>query len=293
MDTIAAMRAFAAVARNTSFTGGAKELGLSTKVVSKSVRQLEDRLGVQLFNRTTRKVTLTETGIAYFERCLPMLDQFDELESLVQEKQAVLAGPIRLSAPTAYGSSHLAAALASFQALHPKVEIDLHLADHLISIVDEGFDLAIRFGELADSTLIARQLLQMPVVVYASPEYLRLHGTPQHPSELADHNCLRQKTSADSNHWHFERDAEKFSVRVAGRFRANSPRAIAHMAAGGLGIGRTPLYVAQRFLSEGRLETVLPSFQLQPLSLQAVYPQTRHLVARVRALIDHLAKGLD
>ena len=289
LDTIKAMQAFAAVVRHQSFTAGAQEIGLSVKVVSNHVRQLEERLEVQLLNRTTRRVSLTDTGRAYYERSIPLLAQFDELESVVQEKQSVLAGLIRITAPTAFGSAELVKALASFQALHTKVKIDLVLADHRMNIVDEGFDLAIRFGTLEDSTLMARQLMEMPLVVYASPEYIEQHGRPVHPAALATHNCLLQQASNDATHWIFFDGEEEISVRVNGSFKANSPRAVAHMAIEGIGIGMTPKYVAQSGLDSGELVLLLSDFDVSPFSLHAVYPQTRHLVARVRSLIDHLA----
>jgi DNA-binding transcriptional LysR family regulator len=289
MDTISAMRVFAAVARQKSFTGGAKEVGVSTKVASNQIRQLEEQLGVQLLNRTTRRVTLTDTGRAYFERCVPLLEQFDEVESLVQEKQSVLAGPIRITAPTAFGSRELVDALAPFQIAHPRVSIDLHLADYRTNIVEEGFDLAIRFGVLEDSTLMARKLLDMRVVTYAAPEYLERHGEPAHPAELSTHNCLIQQSSADAENWKYREHDAEFSVRVHGGFRANSPRAIAHMVAAGQGIGRTPLYLAQPFVDVRSVKLLFEEYETNGFTLYAIYPQTRHLVARVRALIDHLA----
>ncbi len=288
MDTVAAMRAFAAVARQQSFTAGARELGLSTKVASNHVRALEEKLGVQLLHRTTRRVTLTDTGQAYFERCVPLLDQFEELESLVQARQSELAGLIRMTAPTAFGSAELIDALAPFQAAHPQVEIDLQLADHRINVVEEGFDLAVRFGALEDSTLIARKLLDMRVVVYASPEYLAQHGEPGHPRALATHNCLRMQSPV----WQFRDASGPFSVRVDGAFRANSPRAVAHMAASGYGIGMTPLYVAAPFIESGSLTLLFEDYEATVFPLHAVYPSTRHLVVRVRALIDHLVETL-
>ena len=159
MDTVEGMRTFAAVAALGSFTGGARQLGMSTKLASKYVRQLEERLGAQLFHRTTRSVTLTETGHTYFQRCRPLLDQFDELEGLVQARHSELAGPIRITAPTGFGSTQLVEALRPFQAAHPKVGIELHLSDHHVSMIEQGFDLAIRFGALKDSALVARKLM--------------------------------------------------------------------------------------------------------------------------------------
>ena len=284
------MKAFSAVARHLSFTAGANELGLSTKVISNQVRHLEDRLGVQLLHRTTRRVTLTDTGKAYLERCVTLLQDFEDTESLVQEWQSELAGPIRISAPTAFGSAELIQAIGPFQAAHPKVQVDLRLSDHHVNIVDEGFDLAVRFGQLQDSTLLARKLLTMRVVVFAAPKYLEQHGEPQHPSALSTHNCLLQQSSAEPAIWRFQEDDKPMSVRVQGSFKANSPRAVAHAAVGGVGIGMAPLYVVQPFIQTGELKLLFESFEATAFPLQAVYPPTKHLVLRVRALIDHLVE---
>ncbi|KUJ81284.1 LysR family transcriptional regulator [Ruegeria profundi] len=289
MDTIQGMRAFAAVAAHSSFTEAAKQIGISTKLTSKYVGQLEDRLNAQLFNRTTRSVTLTDTGRSYYERCLPLLEQFDELESLVQKRQTELAGRIRITAPTGFGSAELIHLLKPFQTEHPKVSIELHLSDHHVSMVEEGFDLAIRFGVLKESNLVARKLTDMRIVCCVSPEYLALHGTPKEPAALATHNCLLQTTGSFSDHWAFKAKGREYTVPVSGNFRANSPRAVAHMAADGLGIGRIPLYTAQSFLDTGKLQLLFEEQEALSLGLYAAYPQNRHLTARIRALIDHLA----
>lgn len=289
MDTLEGMRVFVAVAEQQSFTGGAKRLGMSTKLASKYVRQLEERLAAQLFNRTTRRVTLTETGRAYLERCVPLLDQLDELEDVVQARQSELAGSIRITAPTGFGSRELVQALEPFQRAHPNVSIQLQLSDHHVGIIDEGIDLAVRFGTLRDSSLVARKLVDMRLVVIASPSYLAKHGKPDHPNALATHNCLLQLTSADPLTWTFEVDGEEISVRVDGSFRANSPRAVAYMAAGGLGIGRCPYYTAEPFLERDALQILFAEQEANSTTLYAVYPPNRHLTARIRALIDHLA----
>lgn len=293
MDTIEGMRTFVAVAGQHSFTAGAKQLGISTKLASKYVRQLEEHLGAQLFHRTTRSVNLTATGQAYLERCTPLLDQFDELESVVQERQSELAGPIRITAPTGFGSRELVHAIQPFQQLHPKVVIDLQLSDHIVPMVEGGFDLAIRFGALKDSSLIARKLLDMRVVAFAAPEYLALNGRPSHPSELSQYNCLLQKTSADPENWHFNVDGKITAYRVQGSFRANSPRAVAEMALSGLGIGMCPYYTVAPFLDKHRLEILFEDYEASVLGLYAVYPPGRHLTARIRALIDHLVDVLS
>ena len=290
MDTLSAMRTFAVVARHLSFTSAANELRVSTKVVSNHVRQLEARLGVELLHRTTRNVTVTEIGGRYLERVGSVLAQFDELENLVQAHEAELAGPIRISAPTAFGSAELVAGLASFQIQHPRIEIDLRLSDQHINLIDEGIDLAVRFGDLGDSTLVARKLLDMRVVLYASPRYLNEHGRPTEPSDLSAHNCLIQQTATEPANWPFLKDQKNFHVRVSGQFRANSPRAIAHMARNHCGIGRTPLYVAAPFIESGELELILGNYESRGFPLQIVYPQTKQLTVRVRALVDHLAE---
>lgn len=290
MDTIEGMRVFVAVAKHQSFTGGARRLGVSTKLASNHVKQLEERLKAQLFNRTTRSVNLTETGHAYLERCLPLLDQFDELEGLVHANQSELAGSIRVTAPTGFGSRELVDALCPFQLEHPKVTIELNLSDQRVSVVEEGFDLAIRIGALVDSSLMARKLKDMRLVVFASPEYLARCGVPAQPSDLASHQCLLSRTSIDPEHWRFRQGNTTQSVRVDGPFRANSPRAITQMAAGGLGIGKGPIYAAESFIKSGRLRLLFEDVETTGAAIYAVYPPNRHLTARIRALIDHLVR---
>lgn len=288
MDTIKGMKTFVAVARQKSFTSGAKTIDMSTKLASKYVQQLEEHLGAQLLHRTTRSVTLTETGLVYFDRCVQLLDQFDELEGVVQERQSELAGTIRITAPTGFGGTLLVDALKPFQAKHPKVSIDLQLADHHVALVEEGFDLAIRFGSLQDSSLIARKLITMRAVYIASPEYIEKYGEPLHPEALETHNCLIHRMSNDPHHWIFEIEGKKVPIPVKGSFQANSPLAIAKMVSGGLGIGMCPMYVVEPFLKNGSLKIILQKYETTTFNLHAVYPPSRHLTARVRSLIDHL-----
>lgn len=289
MDKLDCMRTFAAVAAQASFTGGAQQLGISTKLASKYVARLEESLGAQLLNRTTRKVTLTDTGRAYLERCLPLLDQFDELQDVVQLRQSELAGPIRITAPTGLGSRELVEALQPFQRAHPKVEIELLLSDHHLPLLEEGVDLAVRFGALKGATLVARKLCSMRIVVVAAPDYLARHGTPRAPEALSSHNCLLGTTASQPELWQFGRGPEQKTIRVNGSFRANSPRALAHIAASGAGIARCPHYTARPLLADGRLHLLFEDQEPEPISLFAVYPPSRHLTARIRALIDHLA----
>lgn len=288
MDTLEGMRTFVAVAEQASFTGGARRLDMSTKLASKYVAQLEERLGAQLFHRTTRSVTLTDTGRAYLQRCVPVLDQIDEMEDVVQDRQSELAGPIRITAPTGFGSRELIEAIGPFQRAHPKVQVDMRLSDQHVAIIDEGIDLAIRFGALRDSSLVARKLMDMRLIVVAAPAYLAEHGEPAHPQALATHDCLLPLTAADPHNWTFRIGGDQVSVPVDGSFKANSPRAIVHMAIEGLGIGRCPYYPARQFIESGALKVLFEKEEPDPTGLYAVYPPSRHLTARIRALIDHL-----
>ncbi|GAB2183274.1 LysR family transcriptional regulator [Roseibium sp. LAB1] len=289
MDKIETMRAFVAVAQEQSFTAAGRRLGLSTKLVSKYVRHLESQLKTQLFNRTTRSVSLTDVGTAYLERCRPILEQLDDLDSLVRERQGALAGQIRLTAPTGFGSTRLSEALVPFLREHPDVEVDMRLSDHRLAVVEEGLDLAIRIGALRDSTLIARKLAGMPLVLCASPDYLQRHGRPQDPSALSTHVCLVDNNQTGLNIWRFHSGDKEHVVRLNGAVRSNSPGALARMATGGLGITIAPLYAIEDALQDGRLERVLPTYETDTFGLYALYPPNRHLTRRVRALIEHLA----
>lgn len=288
MDTLTGMETFIAVAKQKSFTGGAKVLGISTKLASKYVAQLESKLGAQLLNRTTRSVTVTELGSVYFDRCVAILDQYSELEGVIQTKQSELAGPIRIAAPTSFGSNELVKALDLFKKNNPRVSIDLQLSDQRVSLVEDGFDLAIRFGELEDSSLIARKLLDMSVVVFSSPEYLNRMGVPKHPDALSTHDCLIFSSSVDPMHWKFKQGRTMFAVPIKGSFRSNSPEAIVNMVLSGVGIGRVPIYLVKDYIERGEVNVLFENMQTDDFSLNAIYPPNRHLTSRIRSIIDHL-----
>jgi len=283
------MRAFVAVARDQSFTAAGRRLGLSTKLVSKYVQHLESQLKTQLFNRTTRSVSLTDVGTAYLERCRPILEQMDELDDLVRERQGALAGPIRLTAPTGFGSTKLTEAMIPFLQAHPDVELDMKLTDTRVALVEEGLDMAIRIGALPDSALIARKLADMPLVLSASPDYLTRNGRPRSPEALATHTCLVNSNQQEPNVWRFHRNGKEHVVRLRGAVTSNSPGALARLAIGGLGIAMSPYYPVETALAEGRLERVLPDYATHTYGVYALYPPNRHLTRRLRALIDHLA----
>ncbi len=288
MDRLTGMETFVAVAKQKSFTKGAKMLGISTKLASKYVAQLESKLGAQLLNRTTRSVTMTDLGRVYFDRCIGILDQYSELEGVIQTKQSELAGPIRIAAPTSFGSNELVKALDLFKKNNPRVSIDLQLSDQRVSIVEDGFDLAIRFGELEDSSLIARKLLDMSVVVFSSPEYLKRMGVPKHPDALSTHDCLIFSSSVDPMHWKFKQGRTMFAVPIKGSFRSNSPEAIVNMVLSGVGIGRVPVYLVKDHIERGDVTVLFEDLQKDDFALNAIYPPNRHLTSRIRTIIDHL-----
>ena len=289
MDTLVGVRAFVSVADAESFTKAATRLGLTTQLVSKYVRQLEARLGVQLLNRTTRSVTLTDTGRLYLSRCRNLIEQFDEMDSLVREQQGGLSGRIRLTAPTGYGQMMVTPALADFQALHPDIEFDFNLTDRRVSIVEEGYDFAVRIGQAQDSSLTMRKLIDMPILVCASPAYLEERGEPQHPLALSTHECLINNDLIDPGIWRFQEDGEPLSVKVSGRFSVNQPRALADLACLGRGIAALPAYVIAKDIRQGRLRALLSEFSAPASSVYALYPSRRYLTRRVKALLDFLS----
>ena len=289
MDKIDRMRAFALVAKNASFTIAAQRMGRSARLVSKYVADLENALGVQLLNRTTRSVSLTDAGATYLALCEPLLDGFDELEERVRHDQTSLRGVIHISAPTGFGALRLTPSLAKFGAKHPNVDLNLQFSDRRVSIIEEGFDLAIRIGPMRDSALKVRQLGPMPLVVCASPVYLERTGTPDHPRALATHECILDGNMTEPTIWRFDINGQEEAVPVRGRFRMNAPAAAARLAATGAAIARCPAYTVADAFRSGDLVELFAEHRVSPYAVAALFPQNRRLTTRVRALIDHLA----
>lgn len=289
MDKIDRMRAFALVAKNASFTIAAQRMGRSARLVSKYVADLENALGVQLLNRTTRSVSLTDAGATYLALCEPLLDGFDELEERVRHDQTSLRGVIHISAPTGFGALRLTPSLAKFGAKHPNVDLNLQFSDRRVSIIEEGFDLAIRIGPMRDSALKVRQLGPMPLVVCASPAYLERTGTPDHPRALATHECILDGNMTEPTIWRFDINGQEEAVPVHGRFRMNAPAAAARLAATGAAIARCPAYTVADAFTSGDLVELFAEHRVSPYAVAALFPQNRRLTTRVRALIDHFA----
>jgi DNA-binding transcriptional LysR family regulator len=291
METFAGMRILAEVVESGSFSAAGRRLGLAASSVARAVGTLENQLGVRLLNRTTRKLGLTEAGRLYHERSRRILAEVEEARLSVTQLEAAPRGTLRLNVPVVFGRLHIAPALPDFLALHPTLRIDLAMTDAFVDLVEEGMDLAIRIGELEDSSLIARRLAPNRRVLCASPAYLERHGVPASPHDLAEHNCLIYKQQNRSV-WRL-RDAERIhEIRVSGSLVANNADALHTAALGGLGLTVLPAWLVGPDIQRGALKIVLADYQASPGALDtniyAVFPHSRHLSAKVRAFIDFM-----
>ena len=287
MERLDDIRAFVAVADALSFAEGARRMALSPAQTSKLVARLEDRLDARLLNRTTRDVSLTDTGRAYLERARVLLEDYDALESSVRDVKGP-RGLLRLSVPVSFGAAQLESALLDFARANPEVELEIAFTDRLVNLVEEGFDMAIRISRLADSSLIARRLAPARIVTVASPTYLDDHGEPQSPADLVDRDVIVDLNARDPSLWGFGQAKNRSEVRVHGRLRFQSADACVAAARAGFGIARSPAFVAAEHLRSGQLRTILKTFEPEPLYVHTVYPHGRHLAPKVRALVDFL-----
>jgi len=288
MDVIVGMRTFVAVVDANSFTAAAERLDMSTALVSKYIGQLEERLGSRLLNRTTRSLALTEIGKSYFERCSQVLEDFDELEAVVRNTSTVASGKLIVTAPLTFGEMYLASAMVDFLAQQPAITVDLRLTDRFINLVDEGVDIAIRIGELEDSTLIARRLAPTRLVLCAAPSYLEKHGIPDRPEDLTAHACILDTNFRNGAQWPFIIDGKRATTKVSGRIAVNSAAAVRMMLLKGSGIGLVPGYAVGEDIKQGRLATVLGRYETSSLGIYAVYAHNRYLATKVRTFIDFM-----
>jgi DNA-binding transcriptional LysR family regulator len=285
MDRLDEIRAFASVADARSFTQAARKLDVSSAQISKLVARLENRLGARLLNRTTRDVSLTDTGQAYLERARELLVGFDALETSVRD-QSGPSGLLKVSAPVSFGRNQLTPALLDFASTCNSVSLDVAFSDRLVNLVEEGFDVAVRIGHLADSSLVARRLAPVRQVTCASPEYLAHNGTPTTLADLARHEAIIDTNARDPTIWRYG----PREVRVQGRLRFNGAESCVAAAVAGFGVACTPAFAAQEELRDGRLVPLLCGIESELIYVHAVYPHARHLAAKVRAFVDFLAK---
>ncbi len=290
MRQLHSMRVFAKVVETGSFIAASEAMGISRPMASKLVAQLEHSLGVKLLTRTTRTLSMTEAGRSFYTRCIDIFERLDEAVQEAGNLRIEPKGQLRISAPHSFGRKHLARTIARFQQAYPDIDIDLTLNDRVIDLVDEGFDLAIRIGHLADSNLIARKLSDCELKVCASPSYLEANGIPKTPSELQQHNCLVYCLLAEGNNWHFTKDDKNYIYKISGNFQANSGDAVVEAAVAGLGIIMEPDFITFQYLQSGALIPLLADYKITPRGIYAVYPQDRLLPQKTRVFIDFLVK---
>lgn len=279
---------FVAVAETESFTAAAAQLGISTAQVSRQVGALETRLAVKLFYRTTRKVSITDTGQIYYNHCRQVLDGLAEAERAISDLQQTPRGRLNLTAPVTYGENRIAPLVNDFIRRYPELVVTLTLSNQMLDLVSESYDLAIRLGELEDSTMMARRLASRAHYVCASPDYLASYGMPHTLSELDQHNCLQ----GTLGYWRFQEKGKSRHIRVKGNLRCNSGWSLVDAARKGLGIIQLPDYYVDADLQAERLVPVLDSYCAPDDGIWAIYPQNRHLSPKVRLLLDHLNEGL-
>src|ERR687898_3478040 len=282
---------FARVVGAGSLSAAARELSVSTAVVSRRLASLESRLGVRLINRTTRSLHLTDEGAAYYETCSRVLSEIQEADAAVSAGRAEPRGILRVALPASFGNQHVAPLVPKFAERYPDVQLALSLSDRNVNVVEEGFDLAVRIADLADSSLAARKLAPNRRVVCASPAYLQRHGAPRTPEDLAQHNCLT--TTDFTMNWDYrDPDGKPGSARVTGRYACDNWEVLREWALAGLGVALKSTWDVRRHLEDGSLVSLLPGYTFaSDVAIYAVYPHRSHLPAKTRAFIEFLAES--
>ena len=286
MDRIDAMQAFVVVADLKGFAAAARKLDLSPPAVTRLIAALEQHLGVRLLQRTTRSVTLTDAGRRYLEQIRRILADLEEAERVAEGERSRPSGRLVVSAPVGFGRLHVSPLMSAYLKRHPGVSAELRLEDRVISLVEDGIDLSVRIGHLADSSLVARQVGAMRRIVVASPAYLKRHGEPTTPQAIAAHQTILFGASAVTGEWRFVDGSSEFRVNIAPRLATNSADAALQYAEQGGGLTRVLAYQAADAIKRGRLKIVLAQFEQPPLPIHIVYPTSRLLSAKVRAFID-------
>jgi len=291
VDRFLAIRVFAQVVESGSFFRAAERLKLSSSAVSRHVADLESHLHNRLLNRTTRRVTLTETGRLFYERSVQLLHDLEEAEDEAAKSAAVPRGTLKVSTSVNFGVRHTAPAIAAFLERYPEVKFDIALSDRMVDLVEEGIDVAIRIGSPGSDTLVARRLGETVVVPCASAEYLARHGAPRTPEELEQHNCLTYEYVPPRNQWRFlDSDGRERIARVSGNLHSNNGDLLAEAAAQGAGIVYQPTFIVGEAVRAGRLVPLLQDFQAPPLPIYAVFASRKHLSAKVRLFVDFLVE---
>ncbi len=292
MDKLDAMNAFVKVVSLGSYAEAGRALGLTRSAVSKAVMELEQLLGARLLDRTTRRVSATEAGLAYYESCLDILARVEETEMQVSRLHDEPKGVLKVNAPVSFGVLHLGRLMAEFMGQYPDLKIELTLNDRFIDPIEEGVDVTIRIGVLADSSLIARRLAPARRVLVAAPRYLKQFGRPKSPDDLTRHRCLNYGHSTMLQRWRLTRDGETFSLAINSVLCSNNGDVLRAAAVAGQGIAKLPTFLVGPDIRDGRLKIVLAQFPPVDLGVFALYAPNRYLAAKTRLLIDFLAARL-
>src|SRR5690349_953107 len=289
MEDLAYMVTFARVVKAGSFAGAARRLKVTSSVASKHVAKLEKALGVRLLNRSTRKLSLTEAGAAYYEHCARIVEEVENSKTAIAQLQAAPRGLLRVTAPVTFANTRLGPILREFFARFPDVQIDLNASNRLVDLAEDGFDVAIRIARTLPPNVVARELRPVQWHLCGSPEYLEREGVPSHPANLTRHNCLTFPVPGTPVEWHFVRGSERVAVPVHGSLQSNMVEALHDLTVNGSGLTLLPGYIAGRDIREGKLRAVLADWQIESgSSLYAVYLPTRYLAPKVRVFVDFL-----
>jgi DNA-binding transcriptional LysR family regulator len=293
MDKYQEIKVFTTVAECGSFVAASDALGLSKAAVSRYVSDLERRLRARLMHRTTRKLSLTPEGEIFLARCRVILESIEESEEEISSRGLNASGTLRVTAPVSFGIRHLAPLWSDFLKAYPEVKVDLELSDRVVNLVEEGFDLAIRIGQLNDSTLVCRQLTSTRLVLCASPDYLKRHGTPNHPAELTEHETFSYSLLSTGHTWRFDGPEGRIDVRVSPRMSSNNGDTGVEVCVRGGGIHLWPSFLVEEQLRKGELVEILPAFKASIFGVYAVYPSKKYVSPKVRALVDFLLHKLS
>ncbi|EJL86748.1 transcriptional regulator [Herbaspirillum sp. CF444] len=293
MNKLREIECFIAVAELGSFVKAADALNVSKAAVSRTILELEARLGARLMQRTTRRLSLTEAGSLYLERCKQIVSALEDADQMLTVGNTDPTGLLRINVPQTFGVLHLVKVWPCLLRRYPGIRLDITLSDRIVDIIEEGYDLAIRIARLPNSSLIYRKLASTRILVCASPEYLEKHGTPRHPDDLKDHMVMGYSYSADKDEWHFEGPEGAVSVKTNVRMLANNGDTCVAAALAGIGITRQPTFMLSEHIRSGKLVPIMPDYMSAELGIYAVYPSRTHLPAKVRATIDFLVHAFE
>jgi len=294
MDRFKEIEAFVTVVEAGSFVAAGDALHVSKAAVSRAVLELEKRLGARLLQRTTRRLSITEAGRAYYDRCKQIMAELDEADSAVGAVTGNAVGKLRINAPVSFGIRHLSPLWGRFMQRYPQVELEIELSDRIVDVVDEGFDAVVRISRLVDSTLVHRKLATTQIMAVASPGYIEAHGLPRHPADLEGHATIGYEYSASGDVWRFENEAAGVvEITTRPKARANNGDTCRSMALDGVGIAMEPDFLVAHDLADGRLVQLFPQFTCREIGIYVVYPSRKHLSVKVRALVDFLAEAFE